>query len=307
VSVLADHVADYLRLRREMGFKLEFPGHVLPQLVAYLDEAGASTLTVELAVAWARLPAGRVQPIQLAHRLGAARGFARYLATIDPATEVPPLGICPSLQRRPTPFLWAPADIAALLDAARHLDPPLRAASHETLFGLLAATGMRIGEAMSLSRDDVDLVDEVITIRDSKFARPRLVPLHRTVTDALVAYTAQRDRLCPQPASTTFFITSVGTALHYSSVRQTFNEMTTTMGLRTATTRPRIHDLRHSFAVRTLIDWHRSGVDIDGQMPVLSTYLGHICPSGTFWYLSAAPELMELVAARLDNRYRVTP
>lgn len=307
MSHLADHVANYLRLRRELGFKLEFPGQVLPQLVAYLDEAGASTVTVELAVAWAGLPAGHVQPIQLAHRLGAVRGFARYLKTIDPATEVPPLGIFPPQRRRPTPYLWSPADIAALLDAARRLAPALRAATHYTLFGLVAATGMRIGEALGLSRDDVDLAEGVITIRDAKFDRSRLVPLHSSVTDALGAYTVERDRLCPTAPSTTFFVSSVGTALHYGNVREAFNELATGIGVRTATIRPRIHDLRHSFAVRTLIEWHRGGVDIDGRMPVLSTYLGHICPSGTFWYLSAAPELMELVAARLDNRYRVTP
>lgn len=306
MSDLADHVADYLRLRRELGFKLEFPGQVLPQLVDYLDDAGASTVTVELAVAWAALPAGRVQPIHLAHRLGAVRGFARYLKTIDPATEVPPLGIWPSLQRRPTPYLWSPADIAALLDAARRLEPPLRGATLYSLFGLLAATGMRIGEAIGLGRDDVDLAEGVITIRDAKFSRSRLVPLHPSVTDALGAYTAERDRISPK-TPTTFFVSSVGIALHYGNVRETFNELATGIGVRTATIRPRIHDLRHSFAVRTLIDWHRGGVDIDGRMPVLSTYLGHICPSGTFWYLSSAPELMELVAARLDNRYRVTP
>ena len=166
--------------------------------------------------------------------------------------------------------------------------------------------GLRIGELPRLDLGDVSLEDTTITIRDTKFSRSRLVPLHPSVTDALGAYTVQRDPLSPK-TPTTFFVSSVGTALHYGNVRETFNGLATGIGVRTSTIHPRIHDLRHSFAVRTLIEWHRSGVDIDGRMPVLSTYLGHICPSGTFWYLSAAPELMELVAARLDNRYRVTP
>lgn len=302
MSGLAGHLQNYLRLRRGLGFKLEFPSHVLPQLVAYLDDAGALTLTTELAIAWAGLAQG-VQPISLSHRLGAARGFARYMQAIDPATEIPPCGIWPSVARRPVPYLWSIVDIGRLLDAAHRIDPPLRAATHHTLFGLLAATGLRIGEAIGLGRADVDLVDGVLTIGDAKFGRSRLVPLHPSVRDALSSYAAERERLCPTATSDRFFVTSVGTSLTYSGVRHSFVELTSSLGLRTPTTRPRMHDLRHSFAVRTLIDWHRAGVDIDGRMAVLSNYLGHVNPAGTYWYLSAAPELMELAAARLDGRY----
>jgi integrase len=301
VSDLAGHVQDYLKMRRALGFKLKRPGEVLPQLVAYLEAAGARTLTAELAICWARLPQG-VQPVNWAQRLGAARGFAVYLKTIDPSTEIPPQGVFPARQHRPSPYLWSQTEVCRLLAAARRLGPPLRATTYEALFGLIAVCGLRLGEAIGLTRDDIDLTDGILTIRDGKFGRWRLVPLHPTATDALRSYADCRDRLCPQPAAATFFLSTVGTALRATNVHRTFNQLTTATGLRTTTVRPRIHDLRHSFAVHTLLDWHRSEQDIAGRIPVLSTYLGHVNPAGTYWYLSAAPELMQLAAARLHSR-----
>jgi integrase/recombinase XerD len=303
VSELRRYLADYLRLRRALGFKLEFPGYVLPSLIGYLEEAGAATITAELAVSWAGLPRG-VLPITWAHRLGAARGFARYLKTIDPATEIPPAGVWPSVTPRPQPYIWAEADIRLLLTAARTLRPPLRAATYETLFGLVAATGMRLGEALGLDRADADLDGGVLTIRDGKFGRSRLVPLHPTVTSALASYAARRDRLCPSPAATRFFVSTAGTPLRTSSVDSAFAQLTTALGLRTPDRRPRVHDLRHSFASRQLLDWHRAGDDVNARMPLLSAYLGHVSPAGTYWYLTAVPELMELAAARLARGAR---
>lgn len=298
MSGVSDHVSDYLAMRRSLGFKLVFEGNVLPQLAAYIEAAGSSTVTTELAIAWAGLPSDHVLAISLAHRLGAARGFARYLRTIDGIAEIPPAGVWSATTPRPRPYIWTSDEICRLLDATRHL-APLRAVTHETLFGLLAATGMRIGEALGLERHDIDIDAAVITIRDAKFGRSRLVPLHPSTSTALAAYTAQRDAVCPE--ATALFVTSAGTPLRPSNVREVFNELTTKIGLRTATNRPRVHDLRHSFAVHTLIDWHRAGVDIEGRLPVLSTYLGHVNPSGTYWYLTAVPELMELAAQRLDR------
>lgn len=301
MSALSGHVADYLRLRRALGFKLERPGALLPRFAAYLDAAGAQTITVDLAIGWARLPQG-VQPIDWAHRLGAVRGFARYLHTIDPATEIPPAGIFGARQQRPTPYVYSKAEVSGLLQATRALRPPLRAATHEALFGLLAVSGMRVGEAIGLTRGDVDLGDGIITIRHGKFDRDRLVPLHRSVTGALRAYAARRDRWCPAPRSQAFFLSSVGTALTYSRVRDTFVQISTATGLRTATRRPRIHDFRHSLAVTSIIGWQRDGADVQARLPLLSTYLGHVNPAGTYWYLTAVPELMQLAAARLDHR-----
>jgi integrase/recombinase XerD len=301
MSELGRHLENYLRLRRALGFKLEFPGLVLPGLISYLEEAGTATITAELAISWAGLPRG-VLPITWAHRLGAARGFACYLKTIDPATEIPPAGIWPSVTPRPQPYIWAEADIRRLLAAARQLRPPLRAATYEALLGLLAATGMRLGEATGLDRADADLDGGVLTIRDGKFGRSRLVPLHPTVTSALASYAARRDRLCPSPAATRFFVSTAGTALRTSGVDSAFAQLTTTLGLRTPDRRPRVHDLRHSFASRQLLDWHRAGADVQARMPLLSAYLGHVSLAGTYWYLTAVPELMELAAARLTQK-----
>jgi integrase len=308
MSDLARHVDDYLRLRRSLGFKLEWPGHLLHQLLVYLDAAGATTLTANLVIEWARLPQN-VQPLHWAHRLGAARRFALYLKTIEPATEVPPppRDVFGARQVRPAPYLWSQSDILRLLEACRDLRPALRARTYEALFGLLAVSGMRRGEALALGRDDVDLENGVLTIREAKFGRSRLVPLHSSAVEALKCYAARRDRMYPAPRSKTFFVSSIGTALSPDPVNKTFVQLTIAIGLRTATTRPRIHDLRHSFAVRTLIEWHRSAIDTESRMAVLSTYLGHVNPVGTYWYLSAAPELMELAAARLNERFGGRP
>jgi integrase len=302
MTSLDAYLEDYLRLRRALGYKLERHGRLLPQFVAYLDAAGATTVTSDLAIAWARLPA-HTRPSYWAARLAIARGFARYLQTIDPGTEVPPPGVFPARRIRPAPYLWSPQQILRLLEMARALPSPLRAATHEALFGLLASTGMRIGEAVGLERDDVDLHAGVITIRHAKFDRSRLVPLHPTTTKALFRYTTRRDRLCPRPRSTAFFLSGAGTRLDRSAVDKTLRQITTAMGIRTGTVRPRAHDLRHSLAVTTLIRWLHTGVNIDEHMAVLSTYLGHISPADTYWYLSASPELMALAAERLDAHY----
>ncbi len=302
MSTLNTHVDDYLGLRRALGFKLEREGQWLAELAAHVDAAGAGTLTSELAIAWAgqRASAG---PNGWAKRLGVARKFATHLQTILPATEVPPPGVFPARRHRPTPYLWSQQDIGGLLEGARALRPPLRAATHEAIFGLLAASGMRIGEAVGLQRNDVDLGAGVITIRHAKFDRSRLVPLHATVTEALQRYATDRDRLCVKPRSEAFFVSSVGTELNRSGVGKTLRLITTAMGIRTETVHPRVHDLRHSFAVRTLIEWQRCGVNINERISVLSTYLGHVSPADTYWYLSASPELMALAAERLDARF----
>lgn len=302
MSTLSAHVEDYLRLRRALGYKLERAGHLLPKLVAFLEAAGSPTLTSELAISWARLPA-QASPNHWAARLTIARGFARYLQTIEPATELPPAGVFPARRHRPAPYLWSPQDIAHLLEGARTLRPQLRAATHETLFGLLAVSGMRLGEAIGLDQDDVAFEAGIITIRHAKFDRPRLVPLHATTTAALRTYATERDRLYPSGDSMAFFVSSAGTRLTRSGVAKTMRRITTTMGLRTDTVHPTAHQLRHSFAVRTLIDWYRAGERVDEHITTLSIYLGHVAPADTYWYLSVSPELMGLAADRLDAHF----
>jgi integrase/recombinase XerD len=301
-SVLGAHVDDYLRLRRALGFKLKEEERLLGQLVGYLETAGATTLSSELAIRWARLPEG-VHPNTWAKRLRVARGFASYLQTIDPATEIPPADVFPHRRQRATPYLYSQQDICRLLQVARSLRRPLRAASYEALFGLLAVSGMRVGEAIALQREDVDLEAGLITIRKAKHDRARLVPLHPTATEALRRYASERDRLCPHPRSPAFFLSSAGTAVHKSCLGTTFREITTRIGVRTEAVHPRIHDLRHRFAVQTLIDWQRSGVKIDEQTATLSTDLGHVSPADTYWYLSASPELMTPAAERVADRF----
>jgi integrase len=301
---LQTHVDDYLRLRRALGFKLERHGQLLPQLVAYLQAAGASTVTRELAISWARLPAS-AHPRHWAARLSIARGFAAYLQTIDPATEVPPAEVFAVRYQRPTPYLWSGEDISRLLLAASGLRPPLKAASYQALFGLLAVTGMRVGEAIALEGDDLDLDEGVITIREqtAKLDRARLVPLHPTTVHALATYLSARQRLCPKPRSSAFFLSGAGTALDRSAVSKTLRKITIALGLRTETVHPRAHDLRHSFAVSTLVGWQRSAIKIDERIATLSTYLGHVSPADTYYYLTAVPELMELAADRVHHRF----
>jgi integrase/recombinase XerD len=230
------------------------------------------------------------------------RAFARHLHVIDPAHEVPPAGLLPVRTHRATPYLYSDADIAALMAAAHQFRSPLRAATFETLVGLLAVAGLRIGEALRLDRDDVDLDDGVLRIRQTRFGKSREVPLHASTTDALVAYARQRDRLCRRPVDPSFFVSTTGTRLLYCNAHIGWLELVRRAGLqpRSAKCRPRPHDLRHSFAVRALLDWYRDGADTGALMPLLSTYLGHVHPANTHWYLSAAPELLSLVAARLD-------
>jgi len=302
MSALGQHVQEYLALRRSFGFKLEREERLLTHFVTYSEAAGEEHLTSGLAIAWAKLPAS-ASANQWAKRLGVVRSFAAYLVTIDPATEVPPPGIFPTTRHRPSPYLFSEPDIERVLAATRDLTPPLRAATHEALFGLLAVSGIRIGEAIGLARGDVDLDAGVITIRHAKFDRTRFVPVHQSTIAALASYTATRDRLCRRPRAEVFFCSSLGTALDRSGVGKTFRQITTTLGLRTTTTHPRVHDLRHGFAVRTLLDWQRQGVSIDRHIATLSDYLGHVAPADTYWYLSATPELMSLAAGRLEARF----
>lgn len=298
-SSFHDHVTDYLNARRALGFKLEYPGVLLAQFASYLEAAGANTLTVDLAVAFAGRPKG-VTPLHLAHRLGALRGFARYLKTIEPATEVPPAGIWPTRQDRPAPYIWAEEDIARLLDAANALRPRLKALTLGTLFGLLASSGMRVGEVLALTTGDVDLASGVLTVRNAKFGRERYVPLHPTTTEALRHYATQRDALAAGPTKG-FFVLGTRGPLDYGSVRPVFRDLTTALGLRTAEVRPRIHDLRHTMVVRVLLAWHRAGLDISSRLALLSNYLGHTSIEGTYWYFSAVPELMELAMSYTDG------
>ena len=211
--------------------------------------------------------------------------------------------------QRPAPYLWSQADIRRVLQAAGALDPPLKAATMQALFGLLAVTGMRVGEVVAVGRDDVDLTAGVICVGEqiTKHERARLLPLHATSVEALRDYARTRDRLCRRPSAQTFFVAADGSALDRHAVHRVMKKLTIQLGLRNDTVRPRSHDLRHSFAVRTLLDCQQASEQVDEKIAALSTYLGHVAPSDTYWYLTATPELMQLAAQRLDDRYGARP
>ena len=308
MSELEQALADYLQLRHALGHQVADAGRLLPRFVAYLDAQDLPTVTVEAALAWAQQaptsPLGRVSCVG-PHRMTAVRGFARYLSGIDPNTQVPPVGLMPNQQRWRPPFIFSPADIEVVLGLAREsIVSPLRAATYETLIGLLAVSGLRIGEAIKLDRSDLDWAEGVLLIRESKFGKSRLVPLDPSSMLALSNYAALRHELQPRSKDVSFFVSLKRKRLLYAVVQPTFRQLINAAGIGAeAPSPPRLHDFRHSFAVRTLLAWYRAGDDVQAKMPSLSTYLGHREPACTYWYLSAAPELLALAAARQDSAW----
>jgi integrase len=302
MSDLRHYSEEYLTLRRALGYKLVGEGQLLARFVTFAEEAGAVTVTTELAVAWTRL-ATEAGQAYLARRMRVVRSFACYLFALDPRTEVPSAELFPARKYRPTPHIYEESEVTALMVAARALVPSLRAATFETLIGLLAATGLRIGEAMALDRDDVDWSGAALMVRDSKYNKSREVLVHPSTVVALKAYAKQRDRLSPHPSAPSFFVTTRGSRLLHTSVEPTFRRLVADVGLVSGSSSrtPRWHDLRHTFAVNTLLSWYRDGGDVAARIPLLSTYLGHIDPKATYWYLSAVPELLSLAAERLEH------
>jgi integrase/recombinase XerD len=294
-------VTDYLQTRRAMGYKLAEEGRLLRQLVDYLDAVGADHLSIDHALSWATQPDNAASAWH-AVRLGTVRSFARYLSALDPATEIPPIGLLPEPNHRVVPYIYSDDDIRRIIEEAGRLGPDHRADTYQTLIGLIAVTGTRVGEAVRLDNEDVDLDDGILTIRDTKFGKSRQAPLHPTTVDALRGYAARRDERRPSPKSTSFFTSSIGTRVLRDNVSTVFPRLVQAAGIVAGPgrRRPRAHDLRHTFAVRCLIGWYRDGLDVHQRLPLLSTYLGHVDPANTYWYLSAVPELVELVAERLD-------
>jgi integrase len=303
VNALEQAMFDYLDLRHSLGHAISDVGRLLPSFVAYLSDRGLSTVTVQAALDWAQTSPTGTSTSGPARRMTAARGFARYLAGIDETTEVPPLGLVPSRQRWRRPFIFTPADIDTVMRQARtSIESPLRAATYETLLGLLATTGLRIGEAIKLDRGDIDWDKSILLIRESKFGKSRLVPLHPSTAKALAAFAALREELQPRPNTAAFFVSLTRNRLSYAVVQETFRRLVDSAGVGAgAASPPRLHDLRHTFAVTTLLGWYRSGQDVQAKIPALSTYLGHREPGSTYWYLSAAPDLLALAAARRDT------
>jgi integrase len=300
MSVLHRAVEDYLTIRRALGFKLEREGSLLPQFVRFVEESGSAIVTEELALQWAMLPQ-EASACWWTHRLDMVRPFAAYLHGLDPRHEVPSRDLLKVRGPRAQPHLYNDVEILALLEACKRLNGQLMQSTYATLLGLLYVTGMRVGEAIALARADLDPASQVLTIRHSKFDKSRELVLHESTVQALMQYAELRDSVVPRPRDPTFFISRRGTALHYKNVHFYFSHLREWTGLDACDPVPRIHDLRHSFAITTLIRWYEEGLDVQARLPKLSTYLGHVSPSNTYWYLSAVPELLTAAAARRNG------
>ena len=307
MSPLQRALDDYLRVRRALGFTLEREGHLLPQFVAFLEGHGSDFVTAPLAMRWASAPPV-ASPRWSSARLTMVRGLAKYLAALDPRTEVPPLELLPSPPTtRPTPHVYTDEELGALIQAP-HILRGFKGVTYATLIGLLAVTGMRVGEVIALNRDDVDERQSVLVVRDGKFDKSRELLLHPTTAEALSAYARKRDRALPHPRSPAFLLSLAGTRLNYKHVHSGFLRLVRRAGLaERRPRRPRLHDLRHSFAVTTLVRWYREGADVETQLPALSTYLGHVAPSSTYWYLTATSELLELARRRAQHHQEAAP
>jgi integrase/recombinase XerD len=301
MSPLHTTLTQYLDVRRALGFKLHETGTLLHQFVHFLSQAGATCITTDLALRWAT-PPQRTHPAHWARRLGMVRRFAQYCRALDARTEVPPPGLLPYRYRRQPPYIYSEQEIDCLLNAARPLPSAtgLRSCTYTTLLGLLAVTGMRLSEALHLDHADVEFTHGSLTIRQTKFGKTRWIPLHASTRDALHQYAHCRDQLWPRRHTPRFFLSERGTPLTAWSVRQTFVTLSHQIGLRGPADRhgPRLHDLRHSFAVRTLLPWYRTGVNVEQRLPTLTAYLGHTHINDTYWYLSATPELFSAVTQR---------
>ena len=299
-------VDEYLTARRGLGFGLETDEWFLRAFASHADRVGHSgSVTIELAVQWARSSSRSSDPAQAARRLAIVRQFARYRALVDPATEVPPVGLLGRIPtRRSTPHIYTEAEMAALLQQAHCLLPRhgLRPATYVAYFSLLASTGLRLSEACRLTTDDADLVTGILTIHETKFRKSRLVPLHPTTTRALRRYADRRDA-CAAPRSGYFFRTEHSPRLTRTAVEATFRRLRRRLDwtAQGRTRQPRIHDLRHSFVVRRLLRWHREGADVDRKILALATYLGHAKVAHTYWYCTAVPELLASTGQRFER------
>lgn len=311
MNTLREAVQEYLTLRRALGFELRDAGRGLLDFVSFMEEHRASYITHPLALTWAQQPS-TVQPAEWARRLSFVRLFARYRSATDPRTQIPPAGLLPYRPKRARPYLYSDAEISALLSAALRLpgDGGLRQWTYYCLFGLLSVSGLRLGEAYNLELQDVNLDAAVLTVRGTKFGKSRLVPLHASTRQVLSDYLARRERVwAARPVSPYLFVSNRGNRLDGAEIHRTFYTLSREIGLRGPSDShgPRLHDLRHRFAVTTLLRWYRAGEDAERRLPSLSTYLGHVHVGDTYWYLSSWPELMREAMRRLERRWGDQP
>ena len=299
-------VEEYLSLRRALGFQMDKNSRILRAFIIFMNNENKSQITIQLALKFAQLPKN-VGPNNSSRRLSIVRLFAQYWKASDPKTEVPPIGLLPCRHYRSQPYIYKEGELERLIAAAEKLKSKrgLRKQTYSTLFGLLVVTGLRISEVIAINRDTIDLARGLITIRETKFRKSRLIPLHESTRKKLVEYAFFRDKIYPKSKIPSFFLSEEGTRLTVWCIRGTFVKLSRQIGIRTLLGRyghgPRIHDIRHNFAVKTMIRWYQSGLNVEVHLPLLSTYLGHVHPSDTYWYLSSSPELLGLASLRLEK------
>ena len=300
---VVEQVQEYLEFKRSCGYQLEAPGKELLLFARYAMRVGHhGPLTTDLVVRWAKLPQ-QADPCYWANRYNMVRRFAEYRFLFDPETEIPPKGLLGPSKKGLSPHIYSQAEIMALLQAASQLAPTngLHPRTYVTLFGLLVSAGLRISEALKLFRRDADLRTGALTIRETKFRKSRLVPLHLSTLQALKQYRKLRDSYHPGTRSKTFFLSERGTSLNYRGVLYIFLKLSRKLGWRDRDKKPRIHDFRHTFAVRRLLKWYEEGANLDQKILALTTYLGHVQVTDTYWYLSAVPELLAVVSEKFER------
>jgi integrase/recombinase XerD len=307
MTTLTESLEEYLVVRRSLGYDLSFTARVLRVFTSFADREGADHITVDLFLRW-KQGFGKASNNTCATRLGMVRGFAGWLQAQDARTEVPPAGLIVGKLRRCRPYIYSEREVAEIVTRAAKLSSGygMRGWTCSTLFGLIAVTGLRINEAIALDDHEVDLEEGVVTVRRSKNGTGRYVPLAPSTVARLRAYRAERTRLLgPTPGP--FFLTERATRPTDCNARYNFALVSQKLGLREPQRfcrhgrGPRIHDLRHTFAVRTIIGWYRKGLDPDREMIKLSSYLGHTKPEHTYWYIEAVPELLQLASKRAER------
>lgn len=309
MNAIRDALVQYVAVRRALGASFYEPSLALDHFVDLLEQEGAEFITIDLALRWAMAPK-LVERATWGRRLSQIRGFAKWMVAIDSRTEIPPTGLLSARRRRKPPHIYTDQEVGQLMAQAARLRSRtgMRALTYSTLIGLLAATGLRPSEAMGLDRSDVDLVNGILSIRESKFGKSRFVPIEESTRAALERYAHSRDRLCPATASEAFLVGERCKRLNACSARKMFVRMSRAIGLREAAPGkrdghgPRLQDFRHSFATGKMVEWYRAGLDVTRELPKLSTYLGHVDVSLTYWYVEAVPELLELAATYLGRK-----
>ncbi len=305
MKTLGKSLEQYLGLRRSLGFKLLAADSLLHSFVAFMEARDADFITATLSVEWATQPT-TCGPLRWDVRLGYVRHFAEFLSAFEPRTEIPSRDLLPypAVHRNP-PYLFSPIEIARLLKAAQGIRSRrgLNGATYATLFGLLAVTGMRVGEATTLDLEDLDFERLLLHVRHTKLGKSRWVPIHPTTRKALLAYRRKRDHLFPQ-ARPHYFISERGRRLAVAHANEVLRQLCEQVEIDPRGRRISIHAFRHSFVVRTITNWYEQNEDAERRLPELSTFLGHNDPGSTYWYLSATPELLALVTAKMDRGNR---